>query len=443
LGSEPVNSDISYDGTAFVVSASQEGFGVEHVGFSAALTEAFLGDQRTLVVPTAVLPVTIDEAQAQAAADLCNAGIAEPIQMVLGDEGSWQVESATLASWIQTSIQTSEDGQTQLQPGFSPALVSVGIHEVIGDGDPGIAPVSASFEVSGEGADQRLSIVPSQEGSGIDYNQVATDFDNIVFAGQDVSQRVVHLTVVTLQPDVTTSEAEQMGFDTPIATFTTEYPYATAERAHNVHLAADLVNGTLVAPDGEFSFNAATGECTEEQGFQMATAFYGGQIVDEIGGGVCQVATTVFNAFWESGLPIIERTSHMYYMRSYPSGRDAAVYWPSPDLLCGNDTGSWLLITATWTDYTVTVTLWGTNPGYSVETITGEFVMGAEYAKREVDNPDMYVGEERIKQEGVDGRSIQVRRIVYNSQGEVVRDAVFYSIYAAQPEIKEIGTKEE
>ncbi|MDR1713564.1 MAG: VanW family protein [Coriobacteriales bacterium] len=441
LGYEAQNADIVFDGSSFVVTPSKEGYGVDHAAFADSLNEAFLGNERSLVVPLAVLPVSIDEAAAQTAADACNQGISSPIQIVLDSGETWDIDGPTLAGWISTNI-TGEGAEARLLPRVDVEKLRPGLQEIIGDNDPGIAPTSASFTVSGEGEEQKLSVVPAVDGSGIDYNQVATDFNTIIF-DDPAAQRSVRLNVVTLQPEVSTAEAEGLELGTAIASFTTEYPWATPERIHNVHLAADLVNGTLIAPDGEFSFNSAAGECTEERGFQMATAFYGDQIVDEIGGGVCQVATTVYNAFWEAGMPIVERTSHMFYMQSYPAGRDAAVYWPAPDLICGNDTGSWMLLTVTWTDYTITATLWGTDPGYTVETIAGEFVMGAEYSKRTVENPDLPAGEERIKQEGVDGRSIQVRRIVYNSEGEVVRDAVFYSIYAAQPEIKEIGTKEE
>jgi vancomycin resistance protein YoaR len=226
-----------------------------------------------------------------------------------------------------------------------------------------------------------------------------------------------------------------------IATYTTEYSLASNPKIANIHLAADLINNSLIAPEGIWSFNETAGECNEARGFQVATAISDGEYVDEIGGGICQVATTVFNAVFDSGLPIEERVNHGYYMLSYPPGRDATVSWPSPDLKFSNDTEHWILLTMSYTDESVTATLWGTNPGYIVESEDSGFVDRTKFEQVEVENPEMYVGETQIRQYGADGRTISVRRYVYNSAGELIRDGTFRSVYAPEDEITEVGTK--
>jgi uncharacterized protein YabE (DUF348 family) len=101
-----------------------------------------------------------------------------------------------------------------------------------------------------------------------------------------------------------------------------------------------------------------------------------------------------------------------------------------------------MLLTMSYTDSTLTCTLWGTNPGYTVESSDTGFTDRTDFEKKEIENPELEKGKETIKQEGVRGRTIVVTRYVYNSAGELLRQTNFKSVYAPEPEIKEVGTKE-
>ena len=107
---------------------------------------------------------------------------------------------------------------------------------------------------------------------------------------------------------------------------------SSANRIHNVHLLGDYLDGTIVLPGQVFSFNKVVGPRTAERGFLEGQAIVSGVLVPSIGGGVCQTATTVFNAAFEAGLPIIERHNHSFYIDHYPIGRDATVAWGGHDL---------------------------------------------------------------------------------------------------------------
>ena len=115
------------------------------------------------------------------------------------------------------------------------------------------------------------------------------------------------------------------------ASYTTIYG-GEANRLHNVRLVAQLVDRTLIPPGAEFSFNRTTGERTAEKGFLEAPVIINGELQTGLGGGVCQVSTTVFNAAYEAGLPIASRTNHSLYISHYPTGRDATVNYPDLDL---------------------------------------------------------------------------------------------------------------
>ena len=134
---------------------------------------------------------------------------------------------------------------------------------------------------------------------------------------------------------------------------------ASPNRIHNVELVAHLIDGKLIAPGATFSFNEATGDRTAAKGFLEAPVIINGELSTGLGGGVCQVSTTVFNAAYEAGLPITARTNHALYISHYPLGRDATVDYPDIDLKFVNDTDHWLLLRTFVGSSSLVVTLYG------------------------------------------------------------------------------------
>ena len=133
---------------------------------------------------------------------------------------------------------------------------------------------------------------------------------------------------------------------------------------------AELIDGALVAPGARFSFNETTGERNAAKGFEEAPVIINGELQSGIGGGVCQVSTTVFNAAFEAGLSIDRRTNHALYISHYPLGRDATVNYPDIDLVFTNDTDRWLLVRTFVGAGSLTVNLYGTPQNRRVETET-------------------------------------------------------------------------
>ena len=131
-------------------------------------------------------------------------------------------------------------------------------------------------------------------------------------------------------------------------------------RIHNVQLVAHLVDDKLIAPGATFSFNGTTGERTAAKGFLEAPVIINGELSTGLGGGICQVSTTVFNAAYEAGLPITTRTNHALYISHYPLGRDATVDYPDIDLKFVNDTDHWLLLRTFVGSSSLVVSLYGT-----------------------------------------------------------------------------------
>ena len=158
-----------------------------------------------------------------------------------------------------------------------------------------------------------------------------------------------------------------MGITGVVGSYYTTYG-GIPSRLHNVALVAQLIDGALVAPGKTFSFNGTTGERTAEKGFEEAPVIINGELQTGLGGGICQVSTTVFNAVYEAGLQIDERTNHALYISHYPLGRDATVNYPDLDLKFTNDTDHWLLLRTFVGSGSLTVNLYGTPQNRRVET---------------------------------------------------------------------------
>ena len=156
------------------------------------------------------------------------------------------------------------------------------------------------------------------------------------------------------------NNAWRSGAPTTAAPGFTTYHDAGGARVTNIHRMADLVRGAVVPPGGSFSINEHVGERTAEKGFVGAGAIRDGKHVTEIGGGVSQFATTMFNAVYFAGLKIDASQAHSEYFDRYPRGREATMGFPSPDLAFTNNTPYGIMIWTSYTDTSLTVTLYST-----------------------------------------------------------------------------------
>ena len=241
---------------------------------------------------------------------------------------------------------------------------------------------------------------------------------------------------------LTLDQAIDLGIVTVIGEYTTEFSNyeGTENRNHNIKLVADILdNGIVEANGGQWRFNDRSGDTNEEAGFWAAGSIIEGEYVDSIGGGICQVATTIFNAAYEAGLPIDMRFPHQLYIASYPPGRDASVSYPDLDLWWTNDLASDVLLDLSYTDTSVTARIYSVYTGYTVESTTSEWQVGALYGVKFEEDPDLANGESYVKTTGEDGSSITVTRIVRNEAGEVISDQDFESSYDPKDEVVVIG----
>jgi vancomycin resistance protein YoaR len=294
---------------------------------------------------------------------------------------------------------------------------------------------NAEFLIASNGTD--VGIAPERDGVELDVPAAARA---IVAAASKRSGRLARLRVARTHAERTAAEARKMGIKKLVASYTTTYG-GEANRLHNVRLVAQLVDNHVIAPGAEFSFNRTTGERTAEKGFREAPVIINGELQTGLGGGVCQVSTTVFNAAFEAGLPITARTNHSLYISHYPTGRDATVNYPDLDLRFVNDTGHWLLIRTFVGSSSLTVALYGTPVNRRIETDTAPLRVTAEPSVRRVPNPDLLVGQTSLQDYGEPARTTSVRRRVYSPSGKLLFDTTWSSYYVAEPRIVVVGTK--
>jgi vancomycin resistance protein YoaR len=216
-------------------------------------------------------------------------------------------------------------------------------------------------------AEAEATVVPAAVGRRVDASAAATALRNAVAA----QRPEVRLAVVQTEPKLSTAQASEV--DQLIGTFTTQHA-CCAPRVTNIHRIAEIVDGTVIRPGATFSLNAASGPRTAENGFVSAPAIADGELVDQFGGGVSQFSTTLFNAAWFSGLPILRHQPHSKYISRYPPGREATLDFDTIDQTIRNDTDAPVVIRAATTGTSVTVALYGHTGDRKVESTTGERV---------------------------------------------------------------------
>jgi vancomycin resistance protein YoaR len=296
-------------------------------------------------------------------------------------------------------------------------------------------PADASWAISSSG----IRVIPDRPGYSLDVPRSARALLRAVLVTEPML-RDATLVAQTTQAHRTTKDAQAMNINGLVASYETFYG-GDPNRIHNVQLVSHLIDGHVIAPGATFSFNQATGARTEDKGFRTAPVIINGELKTGLGGGVCQVSTTVFNAAYEAGLPIAERTNHALYISHYPQGRDATVNYPDVDLKFVNDTGHWLLL-RTWVgSSSLTVALYGTPVHRRVVSDVAPLkVTGSPPVERTLD-PSLAPGEVVLEDSGEPSRSTSVRRRVYAADGKLLYDTTFYSSYRAEPRIIQVGPK--
>ena len=292
---------------------------------------------------------------------------------------------------------------------------------------------NADFAVAEDGS---VSVVPAQSGRELDPEASGAA---LLEGALSRTQRDADLVLRSVEPKLSTAAAEAMGLKAVMATYTTSYS-GTADRIHNLRLAIDLLDGTRLRPGQTFSMNEVVGPRTKERGFRLAPTILDGEYKDTFGGGVSQVATTLFNVAWEAGLKITARTAHSLYISRYPLGRDATVSYPEIDLKFVNDTDGWLYVDGSYGDEGISIRLLGVADDRRVVSEAGLLEEVGPPEVERVPDKALLVGTEVIEDEGEPTRAVTVTRTVYRG-GKVLYAETWRTTYVSEPKIVRYGTR--
>ncbi len=416
------------DGETQVIPA-RAGRTLNSRGVALAAARAALAGQSAITLETARQAPEITTAEARAAADRATRAFGAPVALTVDGRRVGAVPTAALADAI-----TVRDEEGEPVIALRPKVLVPVIDEILGDRIR--APKNAVCDTDG----QRAWVVPAVNGVGYQPRAAA---DAIRDAALEDGSRVAAIDLGAILPRRSTEEAEGYGIATRVAGGVTNLGDSSADRIHNVSLMADILDLRLVMPGETFSFNEAVGPRTPERGFREGLAISGGFLLPSIGGGICQVSTTLFQAAYTMGLPIVERNNHSFYIDKYGLGLDATVSWGGPDFRFANDTEHPILIRATADGSSMIVNLYSApRDGYEVETRTSEPREIIEPEKRYILDPLVTPGQIIQQTSGTEGFSVDVTRII-RKDGDVLREETFASTYDMEPQLFIVGPETE
>lgn len=285
------------------------------------------------------------------------------------------------------------------------------------------------------------SVIPSQDGVSVEWERLLAAVDSLALRRD---QQYVPLPVTVSHPRLTTLDAELLRERSPVASFTTYFSPDNPARVNNIKQVAQLLDGRVVRAGETFSFNQAVGPRTKAAGFDEAPVISNGVLTQGVGGGICQVSTTLFNTVLLAGLPIVQRAPHSFYIERYPVGRDATVSYGEQDFQFRNDTDNLLIMNAEAGEGYVRITFsaaawdrYGVCDETQVSGLTPP--SSSPEQPRVYRDPALAAGETSAVEAGIDGRTAEFRRRVYSSDSRLLFEDTFRSQYAPKDWLLRVG----
>ena len=383
----------------------------------------------------AQIAATVDEdGLTQALEDIASKALTEPV------EPTWEIGTDTMTIYAgkpgvnfdSAAVEQVLDEKIRLMD-FEPYEVSVELSEtpqididkiaeqVIGD------PVSATVS-----KEDGKTIIPEKVGVQFDVEEARTIIGN-------GSAESYEIPVTTTAAKVTAEKLEEVLFRDTLASCSTSLNEGNVPRTNNVRLASAAINGTILNPGEEFSYNNVVGERTTERGYQSAGAYSGNEIIDEVGGGVCQPSSTLDMAVLRADLEVTQRVNHSFTVAYTPLGEDATVSWGGPDFCFKNDTDYPIKILAEQSNGQLTMTIVGTKT--SDKTVTTRTEVIETYTPQRIEKKDnsMMVGQSRVEVSGIPGYSTRTYKII-TENGQTTEELANTSNYIKRDEVVYVGT---
>lgn len=442
-----IEATLALENTEVMVKSGQVGRQVDVRGMLAAI-ESLLMQMQSGVVPLVVTetePLILD---VSAQAELARQILREPLVLKdgEGDEAeSWTIPPEDLAAML--IIERVVDGEAEnssYQIVLNEDLFSVYLNSLA----PAVQvhPANPRFVFNVDTGELEV-IEPAVIGRSLNVQSSIMHINEQLQAGK----HEIALQFDTLKPEVTDDmTGEELGITELFQSWTTYFYGSDAARKQNIEISSSQFHGLLVAPGETFSMAEALGDVSLENGYAEALIIYGDQTIQGVGGGVCQVSTTLFRTAFFAGFPIVERHAHAYRVGYYEyeyngnknskwAGLDATVYVPIVDLKFTNDTDNWLLMETYVVGESLTWKFYSTKDGRTVDWDTTGLtnkVPAPDPIYRE--NPDLKKDEIKQVDYAAEGADVTIKRTVYKD-GKVYFSDVFRTHYQPWQAIFEYG----
>lgn len=420
LGTEPVDATATFTASTVRTTPATTGRLLDEEAAREGLLSAYLAEEPAVELELVDVEPTITDAEMEeAVGELANPALSGPVTLVFGDS------PVTLRPRDYAQALSLEESGGELELATDLDVVK----RLVGDATATGAPVDATWRL----VDGTPRVVPAKPGVSFEDDEVTDTFLDLLTSPE--GERTGEVEAEVEEPDVTTAEARSWKIRERVSTFTTSYPHADY-RNTNIGRAAELVNGTVLAPGETFSMNDIVGERTRENGFTEGFVIADGILREDLGGGVSQLATTLFNAMFFAGLEDVEHKPHSFYIDRYPVGREATVAWGVLDLRFRNDTDHGVLVQSFINPSTPSTTGSVTVNMYSTKTwdITARASERYNYTSPDVrylQTPDCYA------YTGSSGFTIDVFRDFRRpGDSEVVRTEKFNTVYTPSDSVR-------
>ena len=297
-------------------------------------------------------------------------------------------------------------------------------------------PKDARIDKKGE----KIKLVAHEVGYSFDKEDLRSILDK---EENQEEGKVIEYTLVVTNPKVMTKDIAWDMYEYQISSYTTNFPTTDYNRVNNLKIALEKLNGTVIMPEETFSYNAIVGSATAAQGFLPAATFVGGRVIKEVGGGICQTVSTLYNTALLANMEIVQRKAHSLPVGYVPPSRDATVYYPSIDFKFKNTREYPIkIITHFNAAGSLNISLYGTKEDKEYEvTITSKVLSYSNFSTSYVQDASMYEGESNTTQLGSKGYTSQAY-IVKKLDGKVVESKTLSTdTYKSVDQIVNVGTK--
>ena len=401
-----------------------------------------------------LLPLVVEEAppeimDASEEAEIARQILSKPLRMHLpnageSDPGPWEIEPERLAMMLKIERVGSKDG-SQYQVGLNEKSLNTYLSAL--SPEIGLDPSNARF-IFNDDTELLEVIQPAVTGRVLDVYSTIQDISEKVRLGE----HTVPMKVSYIEPEVgDDATGEQLGITELVSWHTSYFRGSSSERLNNIKVAAENFHGLMVPPGATFSMANTMGNVSLDNGYAEAWIIFGGRTIKGVGGGVCQVSTTLFRTVFFGGYPIVERYPHAYRVGYYEqtrsgydpyyAGLDATVFVPMVDFKFVNDTPYWLLMETYFnpTSRSLTWKFYSTSDGREVEwDSTGPENVVEPPEPRYEENPELAKGVIKQVDWAADGADVTVTRTVWRD-GEILYQDIISTYYRPWRDVFQYG----